>query len=145
MTYCSHGLFSRLSQEQNMSFVYGGEFERIMNELCSPKNIAATAQKFAAAEKQYGSYAFGKFAKQFLPDPNKFAAWDKDSGGIPASIRHSLTEIISANLKSAAPLPVVLKVSENVDSTHELNVKVFVHKSQIYIGLHMLCPNTELK
>jgi hypothetical protein len=137
-------LVQPLIEEQNMSFVYGGEFERIMNELCSPKNIAATAKKFAAAEKKYGAYTFGKFAKQFVPDPGKFADWDKDSGGIPDLIRESLTEIISANLKSASPLPVLLKVGENVDATHALNVKVFVHKHHIYIGLHMLCPNPAL-
>ena len=35
-------------------FVYGGRFEQMMNEFCSPTNIATTAAKFAALEKQYG-------------------------------------------------------------------------------------------
>ena len=56
-----------------------------------------------------------------------------------------LTEIISANLRSATPLPVVLKVGENVDETHELIVKTFPHNGNVYIGIHMLCPNSALK
>jgi hypothetical protein len=125
--------------------VYGGKFEKIMNEFCSPKNIDATAKKFAKLEKQYGSYAFGNFAKFFLPKPDEFANWDKDSSGIAEPIRDRLTEIISANLKSKSPLPMQLKVSENVDAPHDLLVKPFAHKGHIYIGLHMLCPNTSLK
>ena len=60
-------------------------------------------------------------------------------------IRQRLTEIISANLRSATPLPVVLKVGDNVDTTHDLIVKAFAHNGNIYIGIHMLCPNPELK
>ncbi len=39
----------------------------------------------------------------------------------------------------------VLKVSENVDATHDLHVKTFAHNGQLHIGVHMLCPNTSLK
>jgi hypothetical protein len=39
----------------------------------------------------------------------------------------------------------LLKVGENVDDTHDLIVKTFAHNGFIYIGLHMLCPNPELK
>jgi hypothetical protein len=80
-----------------------------------------------------------------MPNPDEFANWDKDAGGIPESIRHRLTEIISINLRSAAPLPVVLKVGENVDATHDLIVRTFAHNGSIYMGIHMLCPNTSLK
>ncbi len=125
--------------------VYGGKFEQTMNELCSPNNIAATAKKFADLEKQHGPYNFGKFARLLMPDPKEFANWEKDAGGIPEPIRNRLTEIISANLRSATPLPVVLKVGDNVDTAHELTVKAFAHKGSIYIGIHMLCPNPELK
>ena len=79
-----------------------------------------------------------------MPNPGQFANWDKDAGGIPEPIRNLLTEIISTNLRSATPLPVVLKVGENVDATHELIVKTFAHNGHIYIGIHMLCPNTSL-
>jgi hypothetical protein len=126
-------------------FVYGGKFEQIINELCSPKNIADTAGKFAELEKKYGAYTFGKFIKYMLPRPEEFANWEKDAGGISAPIRHRLTEVISTNLKSASPMPMLLKVGDNVDSTHDLEVKVFAHKHHIYIGLLMLCPNPELK
>jgi hypothetical protein len=124
--------------------VYSGRFEQIMNEFCSPKNIAATAKRFAELEKQYGPYTFGKFAKLLLPDPDEFANWERDAGGITASIRHRLTEIISTNLKSDSPMPMLLKVGDNVDSTHDLIVRVFAHKHNLYIGLLMLCPNPEL-
>ncbi len=125
--------------------VYGGKFEQTMNELCSPNNIAATAKKFANLERQHGPYNFGRFARLLMPNPSDFANWEKDAGGIPEPIRDRLTEIISANLRSATPLPVVLKVGDNVDTTHELIVKAFAHKGNIYIGIHMLCPNPELK
>lgn len=127
------------------AFVYGGKFEQMMNDFCSPGNIAATARKFSELERQHGSYAFGKFAKYFMPNPDEFANWDRDSGGIADPVRQRLTDVISANLKSASPLPMVLKVSENVDATHDLHVKVFAHNGQIHIGLHMLCPNTSLR
>jgi hypothetical protein len=125
--------------------VYGGRFEQMMNEFCSPANIAATAAKFAALERQYGTYTFGKFVKYFLPRPAEFASWDNDAGGISEPVRNRLTEIISANLKAASPLPMLLKVGDNVDATHDLIVKTFAHNGYIYIGLHMLCPNPELK
>ncbi len=125
--------------------VYSGAFEQIVNKMCSPKNIAATAKKFAKLEKQHGPYSFGKFMTLMLPKPAEFANWGKDAGGIPDSIRQRLTEIISTNLRSAQPLPVILKVGENVDATHDLHVKTFAHKGCIYIGMHMLCPNTSLK
>jgi hypothetical protein len=128
-----------------MTIAYGGKFEKIMNELSSPENIADTAKKFAALEKQYGPYSFGKFVKFTISQPEEFANWERDSGGIPNSIQDRLTEIISTNLRSASPMPVVLKVGENVDGTHDLHVKTFVHNGRLYIGLHMLCPNLELK
>jgi hypothetical protein len=125
--------------------VYGGRFEQIMNEFCNPGNIAATAKRFAELEKQYGPYTFGKFAKLLLPDPNEFANWERDAGGITDSIRQRLTEVISTNLKSASPLPMMLKVGDNVDASHDLLVEVFAYKGSIYIGLLMLCPNPALK
>jgi hypothetical protein len=124
---------------------YGGTFEQMMNEFCSPQNIAATSARFKELEKQYSPYTFGKFVKYFLKNPGEFANWDKDAGGIPDAIRQRLAAIISTNLNSANPLPMVLKVGENVDDTHELYVKTFAHAGYIYIGLHMLCPNLSLK
>lgn len=41
--------------------------------------------------------------------------------------------------------PIKMKVSDNVDATHDLHVKTFAHKGHIYIGVHMLCPNPGLK
>jgi hypothetical protein len=125
--------------------VYGGRFEQMMNEFCSPRNIAATASKFKDLERQHGSYTFGKFARHFLPNPEEFSNWDRDSGNIAEPIQQRLTEVISTNLKSESPLPMVLKVSENVDATHDLHVSVFAHHGQIHIGLLMLCPNTSLR
>jgi hypothetical protein len=129
-----------------MAFVaYSGPFENLINEFCNPANIHATAGRFADLEKLHGPYAFGKFAKYVLKDPDEFKHWERDAGGIPASIRHRLTEVISTNLKSKTPLPMMLKVGANVDASHDLIVEVFAHKGSIYIGLLMLCPNPELK
>ena len=44
------------------------------------------------------------------------------SSRITRSIRDKLTHVISTNLKSSHPLPMVLKVGENVDGTHDLHV-----------------------
>jgi hypothetical protein len=125
--------------------VYGGKFEQTMNDMCSPNKIATTAKRFAELERQNGPYSFGKFAKLMMPSPDEYANWEKDSGGIPESIRQRLTEIISTNLRSATPLRVVLKVGESVDATHDLIVRTFAHNGSIYIGIHMLCPNSSLK
>ena len=88
------------------------------------------SKRFAELERQNGPYSFGKFAKLMMPSPDEYANWEKDSGGIPESIRQRLTEIISTNLRSAAPLPVVLKVGENVDATHDLIVRTFAHNGR---------------
>jgi hypothetical protein len=128
-----------------MAFTYGGKFEKRMNELSSPENIVATAGKFAELEGRYGAYSFGKFVKLTIPHPEEYANWEKDVGEIPQWIQDRLTEIISTNLKSGSPMPVVLKVGENVDTTHDLHVKTFSRNGQLYIGLHMLCPNSDLK
>jgi hypothetical protein len=126
------------------AFTYGGTFEQIMNEFCSPQNVAATAKKFKELEAQYAPYTFGKFVKYFLKNPAEFANWDGDAASIPEPIRKRLAEVISTNLNSANPFPMLLKVGDNVDSTHDLIVKVFTHNNYIYIGLHMLCPNPKL-
>ena len=83
--------------------------------------------------------------KLFIPEPDEIADWDKHSDDIPEPIRRRLAEIISANLRSATPLPVVLTVGENVDAIHDLIVKIFAHNGSIYIGILLLCPNTSLK
>jgi hypothetical protein len=128
-----------------MTMRYNGKFEKIMNGLSSPPNIAATSKKFAELEKKYGPYSFGKFVKYTISKPEEFAEWESDVGEIPKWIQDRLTDIISTNLRSASPMPVVLKVGDNVDATHDLHVKTFTHGGQLYIGLHMLCPNPELK
>jgi hypothetical protein len=53
--------------------------------------------------------------------------------------------LISSNLKSARPLPMVLKVSENTDRTNDLRVRIFVHNGHVHIGMHILRPNSSLK
>jgi hypothetical protein len=136
-------------------FVHGGKFEQSINKLCSPQNIAKTAKRFVELENQYGAYTFGKFAKLMLPDASDwedkggstegYGLWEKDSGALPDTIRKRLSEVISANLKASAPLPVVLKVTDNVDKTNELSVKMFVHNDVMHIGILLLCPNPELE
>jgi hypothetical protein len=124
--------------------VYSGKFEQTVNDLLNHNNVAATSKKFTQLETQHGPYSFGKFAKLLMPNPGQLANWDQDAGGIPGPIHDRLTEIFSTNLKSATPLPMVLKVGENVDATHDLIIKTFAHNGSIYIGIHMLCPNTAL-
>lgn len=135
--------------------VYGGKFEKHINELYSPKNIAETAKKFKEHEKQHGPYSFGdKFTKALVPNKEHWTSesgadghgsWEKHSGEIPTAIRNKITDVISTNLRSAHPLPVVLKVGENVDASHDLHVRTFAHDGHMHIGLHILCPNTALK
>jgi hypothetical protein len=136
--------------------VYGGKFELHINELYSPKNIHETAKKFADHEKPHGPYSFpNSFTKTLLPKAENWAdesgsthghgKWEKHSGDIPEAIRKRITDVIATNLRSAKPLPMVLKVGENVDASHDLHVKTFAHNGHLHIGLHMLCPNTGLK
>src|SRR5258708_706487 len=95
--------------------VYGGKFEKIMNELSSPDNVAATAQKFRDLESQHGPYSFGKFAKLTTSQAGDYTNWEKDAGAIPQAIQDRLTEIISTNFRSASPMPMMLKVGDNID------------------------------
>ena len=137
-------------------FVYGGKFEKHINELYSPENVHETAKKFKEHEKKHGAYSFGdKFTKTLVPKAENWAddsgstaghkKWEKNSGDIPEPMRQRITDVISTNLRSDHPLPLVLKVGENVDATHDLHVRTFAHKGQMHIGLHILCPNTALK
>jgi hypothetical protein len=71
--------------------------------------------------------------------------WEKHSGAIPKAVRDKITEVIATNLRSPNPMPLVLKVGENVDGTHDLKVRIFAHNGHMHIGLHMLCPNSSLK
>jgi hypothetical protein len=138
-----------------MAFTYGGKFEKHINEMYRPGKIADTARLFKEFESKYGTYSFGdNFTKTLVPRPEDWAdnsgstdgykTWEKNSGGIPESIRKQITEVIATNLRSDHPLPLVLKVGENVDASHELIVKAFAHEGQMYIGLHILCPNSAL-
>lgn len=124
--------------------VYGGKFEKIMNEMSTPDNVAATAKKFRDLESQYGPYSFGKFVKLTTPQAGEYTNWESDAGGIPQAIQDRLTEIIATNFRSASPMPMRLKVGENIDATHDLHVRTFAHNGQLYIGLHMLCPSSDL-
>ena len=134
--------------------VYGGKFEQHINELYSPKNIHDTAKKFKEHEQKHGPYSFGdKFTKNLVPNKDNWAnestgghdKWEKHSGEIPEAIRNKITDVIATNLRSPHPLPVVLKVGENVDHSHDLHVRTFSHNGHMHIGLHMLCPNSSLK
>jgi hypothetical protein len=135
--------------------VYSGKFEEHINELYSPQNINKTAKKFKEYEKKNGPYAFGKFTKFLVPKKENWAGesgsteghdkWEKHSGAIPKAVRDKITEVIATNLRSPNPMPLVLKVGENVDGTHDLKVRIFAHNGHMHIGLHMLCPNSSLK
>jgi len=126
-------------------FVYGGKFEKHINELYSPINIHKTARKFAEYEKKHGPYKFGQqYTKMLVPKMENWAddkgstvghaKWEKHSGDIPAKIRNKLTRVIRANLRAKKPLPMVLKVGENVDASHDLHVKKFRHKGLDHIA-----------
>ena len=118
--------------------------------------IHETARKFREHEQKHGKYSFGDtFTKDLVPDQKNWADdkgstyghsnWERHSGSIPEAIRNRITEVITTNLRSAHPLPLVLKVGENVDNTHDLHVKTFAHKGHMHLWLHILCPNSSLK
>ena len=137
--------------------VYSGKFEEHINELYSPENISKTAKKFKEYKKKNGPYAFGKFTKFLVPKKENWAGKSGSTQGHDkwgkALRRHSqgdppgakITEVIATNLRSPNPMPLVLKVGENVDGTHDLKVRIFAHNGHMHIGLHMLCPNSLLK
>ena len=114
--------------------------------ITSPRNIAATARKIRGTGTAARTLLLREVRQiSDCQGPEEFTNWEKDAGSIPEPIRRRLTDIISTDLRSASPLPIQLKVGDNVDDTHELIVKLFAHNSYIYIGLLMLCPNPELK
>jgi len=114
--------------------------------MCSPANIHATAQRFIALE-QSKPYSFGEFAKSMLPNRNSwgvqeaFDDWEKNVNDIPVGLRQKLTDTIRNNLNATPPLPMLLKVGDNVDQTHDLIVKYLSINYVNYIGILMLCPN----
>jgi hypothetical protein len=139
-----------------MAFTYSGKFEQSLNHSYSKENVAKTAKKFKAHVKKHGSYKFGdKFTKTLIPKPADWAdasgstaghgKWEKHLKGMSEPTRKKITDTISSNLKSPHPLPMVMKVGENVDATHEVHVRTFSHDGHMHIGLHVLCPNTSLK
>jgi hypothetical protein len=127
----------------------GGKFEMTCNDLLSPARIKDTANQFKAKAK--GKYQFGQLLKQFIPQKtdwsnadgrgNGFDIWDQSVADIPDDVRDELTSVFFDNLSSDAPLPMMLKVGQNVDDSHELIVKQFSHGGYDYIGILMLCPN----
>lgn len=135
---------------QILAGFYGGKFEDAMNVLFSPANIAGTAAKIIELEKTLGPFEVGKFNKYLLPadiwpdiDGKKTdaTAFEMDYFKIPDALRMCLSEIISANLHSANPLPIFYRTSDNVDKSHDIVVKPFVYKGTMYIGVLYLCPN----
>jgi hypothetical protein len=138
-----------------MAFVYSGKFEQNLNASYSRANVKKTAKKFKVHEKKHG-YSFGdKFTKTLIPKAADWAdasgstaghaKWEKHLKTMPEAARKKITQAISTNLKSAHPLPIVFKIGENVDATHDVHIRTFSHKGHMYIGVHVLCPNTSLK
>ncbi len=138
-----------------MAGIYGEEYENNVNVMFGPARIAATARKFAELEKASGPYKFGMLAKVLVPKPADWAdeygstkgygSWEKHSGGIPKELRDQLTDVIASNLRSENPRPMRLKVGENVDGSHDLQIRMFTHEGIEHIGILMLCPNADLK
>jgi hypothetical protein len=133
-----------------LSGLYGNKFAQTLNAMCSPQNIRATAQAFLRLEQSRGPYEFGAFAKHMISNRGDWGSdaayddWTKNAGDVPETLRRRLTDTIRANLRSANPLPMVLLVGNNVDPSHDLQIKTFAHGGDIYIGILMLCPNPDL-
>jgi hypothetical protein len=136
-----------------LSLFYGGTFEDTLNELFSPARIKATAARIRELEEHLGPFVFGRFQKSLVPDkakwqapgqPSGFESWEDHVASIPENLRQRLTEVFRHNFHAAEPLPMFIKVAENVDATHDVVVKPFVHGGVMYIGILMLCPNMKL-
>ena len=127
----------------------GGKFEATCNDLLSPARIKSTAAQFKAMAKD--KYQFGQLLQKFIPNQadwangdgrnNGYSTWDRSVAEIPDDVRGELTKLFFDNLSSDDPLPMLLKVGQNVDDSHELIVKEFSHGGYDYIGILMLCPN----
>lgn len=136
-----------------LSAFYGGTFADSMNFLYAPKNIAQTAAKVRELEKTLGPFVFGKFHKHLLPDPSQwndprtgvaFDTWEENYVEIPEHFRQRLTDVMGSNFHSANPLPMFVRVTENVDASHDVIIRPFTHNGFLYIGILVLCPNTRL-
>jgi len=127
----------------------GGKFEATCNALLGPDQIDQTATRFKALAK--GKYEFGQLLKQFIPRRSDWAnssgrdegydGWEASVADISEDVRDELTELFYDNLSSDDPVPMMLKVGQNVDDSHELHVKEFTHNGVDYIGILLLCPN----
>jgi hypothetical protein len=74
-----------------------------------------------------------------------YGTWEKHSGGIPKEFRDQLTEVIASNLRSENPRPMRIKIGENVDGSHDLQIRAFTHEGIEHIGILMHCPNPALQ
>jgi hypothetical protein len=138
-------------QMEMLSQLYGSKFEDAMNELYSPKNIKQTAKKVIQLEKELGPFAVGKFNKYLLPKSFPWPVvggkqtnadmFERDFKQIPEILRQRLSDVISANLHSLNPLPMFYRTSTNVDKSHDIIVKPFVHNNTLYLGILYLCSN----
>jgi hypothetical protein len=63
---------------------------------------------------------------------------------LPEHIRAKITDIVSTNLRSSNPTPIVLKVGENVDDSYDVLVRTFEKDGITHTGLHVLVPNSSL-
>lgn len=131
----------------------GGRYEESFNEILGAPRIKQTAQHFRKlVAERGGKYEFGSVAKMFVPNRKNwengqgsdigFDLWEVSVAGIPQAERDKLTTMILENLTLENPTPMVLKVGQNVDNSHEVRIKRFNVKGQDYIGIHMLCPNS---
>jgi hypothetical protein len=128
--------------------LYGEDFRNAMNELYSLANIKSTSTLVKQLELQHGPFQVGKFNRYLLGRNARFSTFDFDQfegdfGLIPSHLRQRVSDVMRANFNSASPLPVYTKVSENVDASHDVIIRPFVHNDQTYIGILYLCPSTE--
>jgi hypothetical protein len=147
----------RTFREHAFNYIYGGGFQNAINVMYSPDNIVNTAAQVRELETPRNLFEPGKFVLKLLdmnrdllrragtvvPADFNSAAFNKDFSTIPTALRRKAAVVMRANFYSDNPLPMLTKVSENVDQTHDVVIKPFVDKKGIlYIGILFLCPNT---
>jgi hypothetical protein len=128
--------------------LYGGQFQDAMNALYSSENIQNTANRVKELEAQLNTpFTPGKFNRflldqTVLPTNFSFDKFEQDFATIPQYLRDRVGDVMRTNFHSQDPLPVLAKVSENVDQTHDVVIKTFEHNGRVYIGILYLCPNS---
>ena len=132
--------------------IYAGTFEASLNQLFGQAGVAKTAAALRNFESRSGQqYRFGNWALSLMPDQKNWSTdgktegyknWVSNAGTVPDEIAQQITDTIRfCLLMSDPPKPMFFKIGDNLDSTHEVVIKIIKFNGTAYTTVRLLCPN----